>query len=141
MEDCIFCQIIAGQAPAAVVYRDEQVISFMSLHQFNRGHTLVVPLQHVKNIYELPDELAGPLLSTAARIARAIKREFQADGMMLWQFNEPAAHQTVFHLHIHVIPRYTGDAWTPHNPPLPPPSDITTLEALATRLRAGLVEE
>ena len=137
MDDCIFCKIIAGQAPAAVVYRDEQVIAFMSLQQFNDGHTLVVPIQHVKNIYELPDDLAGPLLSTAARIARGIKREFKADGIWLSQFNEPAAGQSVFHFHVHVIPRYFNDPWL-RGVKLPAPSDMATLEALAARVRNGL---
>ena len=137
MDDCIFCQIIAGKAPASVVYRDEQVIAFLSLQQVNEGHTLVVPLRHIKHIYELTDDLAGPLLSTAARMARVLKREFNADGMMLWQFNEPVGGQTVFHLHIHVIPRFHGDRLGPRIA-LPPPSDRATLDNLAGRIRAGL---
>jgi histidine triad (HIT) family protein len=139
MENCIFCQIIAGKAPAAIVYRDEQVIAFMALNQVTQGHTLVVPIRHVKDIYELPDDLAGPLLSTAAHIARGNKRAFQADGMMLWQLNERAGGQSVFHLHIHVIPRYLGDPWAGRIT-LPPASDMATLEALAERARAGLAE-
>ena len=95
MDDCVFCKIIAGQLPAAVVYRDETVMAFMSLQQLNEGHTLVIPIQHFKNIYELPQDLAGPLLNTAARIARAVKREFEADGVWVSQFNEPAAGQSV----------------------------------------------
>jgi histidine triad (HIT) family protein len=137
MDDCIFCQIIAGKAPASVVYRDEQVIAFMSLQQFTEGHTLVVPIRHVKDVYELPDDLTAPLLSTAARIARVLKRDFKTDGMMLWQFNEPAGGQTVFHLHIHVIPRYRGDRMG-ERIQLPPPSDRATLDSLAARIRAGL---
>ena len=139
MENCIFCQIIAGKAPAAIVYRDEQVIAFMALNQVTQGHTLVVPIRHVKDIYELPDDLAGPLLSTAARIARGNKRAFKADGMMLWQLNERAGGQSVFHLHIHVIPRYLGDPWAGRIT-LPPASDMATLEALAERARAGLAD-
>jgi histidine triad (HIT) family protein len=137
MDDCIFCKVIAGQIPAAVVYRDETVIAFMSLQQLNHGHTLVVPIQHVRNIYDLPGELAGPLLSTAARIARAIKQEFKPDGMWLSQFSEPAAGQGVFHLHLHVIPRYFSDSLL-KGFELPNPSDMATLEALAERVRAGL---
>lgn len=137
MDDCVFCKIIAGQLPAAVVYRDETVIAFMSLQQLTEGHTLVIPIQHIKNIYELPDELAGPLLSTAARIARAIKREFKPDGVWLSQFNEPAAGQSVFHYHLHVIPRYLNDA-VRMGFRLPGPSEMATLQALAGRVRAGL---
>lgn len=137
MDDCVFCKIIAGQLPAAVVYRDETVMAFMSLQQLTEGHTLVIPIQHVKNIYELPDELAGPLLSTAARVARAIKREFKADGVWVSQFNEPAAGQSVFHYHLHVIPRYLSDGIL-RNFRLPAPSTMATLQALAERVRAGL---
>jgi histidine triad (HIT) family protein len=137
MDDCVFCKIIAGQIPAAVVYRDETVMAFMSLQQLTEGHTLVIPIRHFRNIYELPDDLAGPLLSAAARIARAIKREFKPDGMWVSQFNEPAAGQSVFHFHIHVIPRYLNDAAL-KGFRLPEPSDMATLQALAARVQAGL---
>jgi histidine triad (HIT) family protein len=137
MDDCVFCKIIAGQLPAAVVYRDETVMAFMSLQQLNEGHTLIIPIQHFKNIYELPDDLAGPLLSTAARIARAVKREFKADGVWVSQFNEPAAGQSVFHYHLHVIPRHSSDNLL-RGFHLPTPSDMPTLQALAARVQAGL---
>lgn len=137
MDDCVFCKIIAGQLPAAVVYRDEQVMSFMSLQQLTQGHTLVIPIQHFKNLYELPDDLAGPLLSTAARIARAIKREYKPDGVWISQFNERAAGQSVFHYHLHVIPRYLNDGIL-RGFSLPGPSDMATLQALAERVKAGL---
>lgn len=137
MEDCVFCKIIAGQIPAAIVYRDETVMAFMSLNQLTEGHTLVIPIEHHKNIYDLPDELAGPLLSAAARVARAVKREFKADGVWVSQFNEPAAGQSVFHIHLHVIPRHVNDNLLKgfH---LPAPSDMATLQALAARVQAGL---
>ncbi len=137
MEDCIFCKIIAGQIPAAVVYRDETVMAFMSLQQLNEGHTLVIPIEHHRNIYDLPDELAGPLLSQAARIARAVKREFKADGVWVSQFNEPAAGQSVFHFHLHVIPRYVNDTLL-RGFHLPEPSDMAKLQSLAERVKAGL---
>ncbi len=137
MDDCIFCKIIAGQIPAAVVYRDENVMAFMSLQQLTEGHTLVIPIRHFKNIYELPEDLAGPLLSATARIARAIKREFKPDGVWVSQFNEPAAGQSVFHYHQHVIPRYATDGIL-RNFHLPEPSDMATLQALAARVQAGL---
>ncbi|HLW03082.1 MAG TPA: HIT family protein [Ktedonobacterales bacterium] len=137
MEDCVFCKIIAGELPAAVVYRDETVMAFMSLQQLAEGHTLVIPIEHHKNIYDLPNELAGPLLSAAASIARGLKREFNADGIWVSQFNEPAAGQSVFHIHLHVIPRYVNDNLLKgfH---LPDPSDMTTLQHLAARVRRGM---
>ena len=75
----------------------------------NAGHTLVVPRLHIRDLYELPSELAGPILGTAARIARAAKLAFAADGMTLRQHNEPAGGQEGFHFHLHVIPRFVGD--------------------------------
>jgi histidine triad (HIT) family protein len=137
IDNCIFCQIIAGKLPVSEVYRDEQVIVFMSLQQFTEGHVLVVPIRHLTNIYELTDDLAGPLLATAAHMARVLKRTFKADGMMLWQFNEAAGNQVVFHVHMHVIPRYVGDQMAPRIK-LPPPSERATLDGLAARIRAGL---
>ncbi len=137
MADCVFCKIIAGELPAAVVYRDESVMAFMSLQQLTQGHTLVIPLQHFKNIYELPDDLAGPLLGTAARVARAVKRAFKPDGVWVSQFNEPAAGQSVFHYHLHVIPRYLNDGIL-RGFSLPGPSDMATLQTLADRVKAGL---
>jgi histidine triad (HIT) family protein len=74
------------------------------------GHALVVPRQHVRNLYELPDRLAGPTLSLAARVARAAKLAFAADGITLRQNNEPASDQHRFHFHLHVVPRFEGDA-------------------------------
>jgi histidine triad (HIT) family protein len=137
MEDCVFCKIIAGQLPAAVVYRDGTVMAFMSLQQLTEGHTLVIPIEHHKNIYDLPTELAGPLLSTAGSIARGLKLEFNADGVWVSQFNEPAAGQSVFHMHIHVIPRYVNDGLL-KGFRLPDPSDMATLQALAARVRRGM---
>ena len=75
----------------------------------NPGHTLVVPRRHVRNLYTLPEELAGPVLSAASRVARAAKLAFGADGVTLRQHNEAAGGQEVFHFHLHVVPRFRGD--------------------------------
>ncbi|WP_010093713.1 HIT family protein [Ornithinibacillus scapharcae] len=112
-EDCIFCKIVAGEIPSAKVYEDEHVYAFLDISQVTKGHTLVIPKTHVKNIYETPSEVASELFSRVPRIANAIKTAFQPIGMNLLNNNEPAADQSVFHLHIHLIPRYgEGDGFS-----------------------------
>ena len=118
-EDCIFCKIIAGEIPSAKVYEDDQVYAFLDISQVTKGHTLVIPKTHVKNIYETPSEVASELFARIPRIANAIKAAYQPIGMNLLNNNEAPADQSVFHIHIHLIPRYgEGDGfssnWTVH---------------------------
>lgn len=137
--DCVFCRIVRGEAPASLVLRDDDVAAFMALPQARPGHVLVVPVRHLRDIYELPDELAGPLLATTARVARAVRRALQPEGISLLQNNGPAAGQTVFHLHIHVLPRAFGRRLEIHPPDAV--SDRATLDDLAARIRAALAEQ
>lgn len=109
---CVFCAIVAGQlTPGVLAYRDAQTAVFPSLHQQprNRGHMLVVPVPHVAQIYDVDGALGGALMSTVARVARAVKAAFGADGITIRQNNEPHGGQDVFHVHFHVIPRFAGD--------------------------------
>ena len=106
---CWICRVSAGKAKASIVAQTDELLAMISPMPLNVGHTLVVPRRHIRDLYALPDELAGPLLSTAARIARAAKLAFSADGITLRQHNEPAGGQEVFHFHLHVIPRFIGD--------------------------------
>lgn len=108
-EACIFCRILSGEVPAGIAWESPYVVAFMSNRAYHRGHALVIPRRHIATIYELPDELTGPLLLTTVRVARAARTAFAADGITIRQHNEPAGGQEVFHLHFHVIPRYTGD--------------------------------
>ncbi|MCM3739570.1 HIT family protein [Oceanobacillus luteolus] len=119
-EDCIFCKIIAGEIPSAKVYEDDHVYAFLDISQVTKGHTLVIPKTHTKNIYETPPEVAKELFERVPKIANAIKEAYQPKGMNLLNNNEAAAEQSVFHLHLHLIPRYgEGDGyklgWTTHN--------------------------
>jgi len=135
-ENCIFCKIIAGEIPSAKVYEDETVLAFMNLQQKNPGHTLVIPKEHYPNVYEIPDELAGYVAQVAARLARVIKTQFGAAGINILQNNEPAAMQSVFHFHSHVIPRYVGDDLLAIWRAAPAtPEELTTN---AEKIRAGL---
>lgn len=106
--DCIFCRIIRGEAPASVVHEDDDVIAFMDIRPVNPGHTLVVPKRHYAYIWELPDAEVGKLFVTARRIAAAAKEALGADGVRIVQLNGRSAGQEVMHLHVHVIPYYTG---------------------------------
>ncbi|ALX48698.1 HIT family protein [Lentibacillus amyloliquefaciens] len=107
-EDCIFCKIIDGEIPSAKVYEDDDVYAFLDISQVTKGHTLVIPKTHTKNIYETPPEVAGKLFERVPYIANAIKKAYQPAGMNLLNNNEKLADQSVFHLHIHLLPRY-GD--------------------------------
>ena len=121
MTSCVFCRIVAKEIPAAVVYEDEQTIAFMDAGQVNPGHVLVAVKGHAENLYELNDAQAGALLPAAARVARAIREAFAPQGLSVYQANGKAAWQSVFHYHMHLVPRAEGDgmalSWPAKNPP------------------------
>jgi histidine triad (HIT) family protein len=104
MSECVFCQITLKEAPASVVYEDEQVVAFLSNHPVNVGHTLVAPKKHYENIYEIPEEEAAYLFRIVKKIAHAVKTATGVEGIRILQNNGEAAGQVVFHLHVHVIP-------------------------------------
>ena len=121
MSNCIFCRIVAKEIPAAVVYEDEHTLAFMDAGQVNPGHVLVAAKGHAENLYELNDAQASALLRTAARVARAIRDAYQPEGLSVYQANGKAAWQSVFHYHMHLVPRREGDGmaltWPAKNPP------------------------
>ena len=110
-EDCIFCRIVGGQAPAAVVYQDELTVAFLDHNPVTRGHALVIPRAHLEDIYALDDGNAAALMVTGAKVARAAKAALDCDGLNFWMANERLAGQVVFHAHLHVIPRYPDDGF------------------------------
>ncbi|MUV36591.1 Protein HitA [Lentibacillus sp. JNUCC-1] len=113
-EDCIFCKIIDQELPSAKVYEDEHVYAFLDLSQVTKGHTLVIPKTHTKDIYNTSDDVAAELFARVPKIARAIKETYKPDGINLLNNNEKAAGQAVFHYHIHILPRYgTADGFQP----------------------------
>ncbi|HQW65047.1 MAG TPA: HIT family protein [Pseudomonadota bacterium] len=107
-DDCVFCRIVAGASEATVVWRDERCLAIADRYPFAPGHTLLMPRAHVQDLYAMPDALAAHLFGVAPRLARALKRVFGADGMTLVQNNERAGGQSVFHFHLHLVPRTTG---------------------------------
>lgn len=114
---CVFCAIIEGRAPAEVVFEDEETLAFMDINPANPGHTLIIPKRHVRDIYELDGETAAAVMRTTVRVARAIKRALQPDGMNLVQSNGRAASQEIFHFHVHIVPRWYGDGLRLARPP------------------------
>ena len=136
MADCVFCKIVAGEIPAAKVYEDEASVAFMDIGQVNPGHVLVAVKSHAENLYALDDAQAAAVARSVVRVARAIRSAFGPEGLSVYQANGEAAGQTVFHYHVHLVPRYANDAmsftWPVQNPPR------ETLEAHAERIRAAL---
>jgi histidine triad (HIT) family protein len=121
MTDCVFCKIVAKAIPATVVDEDEHTLAFMDIGQVNPGHVLVAVKQHAENLYALDDAQAAAALRSATRVARAIRAAFQPQGLSVYQANGKAAGQTVFHFHMHLVPRHEADGmaltWPVKNPP------------------------
>ncbi len=119
MSDCIFCKIINGEIPSTKVFENDHVLAFLDISQVTKGHTLVIPKVHKENLFELTPEIAKELFSVVPDIARAIKQEFNPIGLNTLNNNGEAAGQSVFHYHMHVIPRYGeedgfGAVWKTH---------------------------
>lgn len=109
MSDCLFCKIINGDIPSTKVYEDEHVYAFMDIMPVAKGHTLIIPKQHCKDLFEMPEEVAGNLYKAAPKVANAIKAAFNPIGLNTINNNGAAAGQTVFHFHLHLIPRYNEE--------------------------------
>ncbi|ALC91944.1 protein hit [Bacillus sp. FJAT-18017] len=106
MDNCIFCKIVKGEIPSSKVYEDEHILAFLDISQVTKGHTLVIPKVHKENIFELTPEIAANLYSKVPAIANALKEEFNPVGLNTLNNNGAEAYQSVFHFHLHLIPRY-----------------------------------
>lgn len=131
----MFCDIVRGQSPASVVYENARVLAFMNHRQANPGHVLVIPKRHVQRVHELDPTLAGDLFRAVTLVARAIQFSFCPEGLTIWQSNGEAAGQEVPHVHVHLLPRRTGDGNVAFYPTLPPVRTRVELDALASQLR------
>ena len=132
--DCIFCKIVSGELPAERVDEDEHTVAFMDINPWTRGHALVIPRAHSKNLYEIDDADLARVAAAAKRLATRMRDKLDADGVNLLNSCEAAAWQTVFHLHLHVIPRYDDDPLRlPGQPQSPGEGELA---AVATELRA-----
>ncbi len=107
--NCIFCKIANGEIPSSTLYEDEKVRVILDISPASKGHALILPKEHYANIYEISDEMAGHVIKTARKMAKKMQEELGAEGLNLVQNNGELAGQTVFHYHMHLIPRYQGD--------------------------------
>jgi histidine triad (HIT) family protein len=133
--DCIFCKIVAGELPGTIVAEDERTVAFMDISPATRGHALIVPRRHVADLGEIDDDELAACAAAARRLARRAKEALGADGVNLMNSWGPAAWQTVFHFHVHVIPRYDGDPL--QLPWKPAPGDEAEIAAAAKALRGA----
>lgn len=108
-EQCIFCKIAAGEIPSATIYEDEDFRVILDIEPASKGHALILPKEHYANLFELPDELAAKALVVAKKVITKMEQIVGCEGYNVVQNNGVAAGQTVFHFHIHLIPRYAED--------------------------------
>lgn len=134
-EECIFCKIVAGELPATIVDEDERTVSFMDVNPATSGHLLVVPRRHTRDLLTIdPEELAA-VSASAQRMAQRARERLDADGVNVINSCGSAAWQTVFHFHLHVIPRYEGDPLV--LPWRPEPGDPAAIASAAAEIRGG----
>jgi len=131
MSDCIFCKIIAGEIPSFKIYEDDDILAYLDINPFTKGHTLVIPKAHSANLLETGDDRLATVMAGVRKVAAHLKAALPCDGFNIMQNNGAAAGQTVNHLHFHIIPRYRGEelAFKAH------PGDMAELQALCGRLR------
>jgi len=110
LEDCIFCKIVKGQEQSTIVYEDEHSLAFLDIHPLNLGHTLIVPKKHYPGMGEMPLDEVGQLFVSVAKVMKGVRRATKADGINIGQSNGRAASQEVFHMHVHIIPRFDNDS-------------------------------
>jgi len=134
-DDCIFCRIVRGEAPAHKLHEDEHTVTIMDAFPASLGHVLVITREHYENIHEIPDCTLAAVATMSKRVAAAIQQELSPDGMGVYQLNGPAAGQTVNHYHMHVIPRSEGQRRSLHGRE---PADDEKQAELAARLAAAL---
>jgi histidine triad (HIT) family protein len=134
-EDCIFCKVLAGEIPSERVYEDDHTIAVMDINPWTRGHAVVIPRKHAENLFEIEDSELEHVAVAAKRLATKMRDTLGCDGVNLLQSNGRAAWQTIFHLHVHVIPRYDGDPL--ELPTRPQPAKPEELAEVAGEIRAG----
>lgn len=131
--DCIFCKIVRGDIPAHIVYEDDATLAFLDISPAARGHALVIPREHTPDLFGAPDETLSAVTQAVQQVGRRLQQVLQPDGLNVIQNNGSAAGQSVFHYHVHLIPRWEGDRalklWQPGE------TDHAALGTLATQLQ------
>lgn len=132
---CIFCKIARGAAPATLIYEDDLTVAFMDINPANDGHSLIISKEHFENLVDIEEATLSAVMLTTQRIARAIQKALQPDGMRVSQFNGAAAGQTVFHYHNHIIPIRQGERPGAHGRG---PGDLEVINEIAKQIRQAL---
>lgn len=132
-ESCVFCGIVRGTLPSHPVHEDDETLAFLDINPAAEGHTLVVPRQHADDLFDIDAEDAAAVMRTVRLVARRIDERLAPDGLTLVQTNRPAGWQDVFHLHVHLVPRWDGDDLA--RPWVPRPGRPDDLASVAERLR------
>lgn len=134
--DCIFCKIIVGEIPSFKIYENDDSFAFMDINPASEGHALVIPKEHAMNVHSISDTAIAATVKTAKKVAAAVDKTLNPEGLNLVQCNGPAAAQSVMHFHMHVLPRANGDElklnWGLQ------PGDMDAIGRLAERIRANL---
>jgi len=134
--DCIFCKIVAGDLPCFNIYEDEQTLAFMDINPANDGHALIIPKEHWEDCYAIPPKLIAQTMQTVQRVAKAVNETLSPHGINLVQANGSGAAQSVFHFHMHVVPRRIGDElklnWGLR------PGDMDAITDITQKLRSNL---
>jgi histidine triad (HIT) family protein len=134
-DDCIFCRIVRGEVPCFQVCEDDRTLTFLDIFPVAEGHTLVIPKRHMSDLFEVDGETLAAVAATSLRVARAIRRALEPDGLAVFQLNGSAAGQSVFHYHMHLLPRTSGEAFALHSRKR---GDDARLRTTAERLAAAL---
>lgn len=137
--DCLFCKIANGEIPSNIVYEDNLTVAFLDINPVNPGHTLVIPKKHSRNIFDIEPEDAEAVMLATLKVANDIKSSLKADGMNLFQCNEPAAAQDVFHFHLHLIPRFDDDSIS--LPWRPQPTTPDELKKIAGKIKSQTMKK
>ena len=132
--DCIFCKIVAGEIPSHKLAEDDKTLSFMDINPWTRGHALVIPKNHSRNLYDIDADDLAAMHAAAQALARRMRDRLECEGVNVLQSSEPVAMQTVFHTHVHVIPRYSDDGL--QMPAHPKQVDHDELAGIAEQIRA-----
>lgn len=133
----IFAKILRGEVPSHKIYEDAETFAFMDIMPRGDGHCLVIPKKPARNILDVDPESLNAVMRTVQKLSRAVVKAFNADGVTIQQFNEPAGGQVVFHLHVHILPRFEGVALRPHTGEM---ADQAVLAADAEKIRKALAE-
>ena len=127
-DDCLFCKIANGDGPSRTLYEDERFRVILNIFPLTKGHALILPKEHFTNIYDLPDDWCADVMKLAKKMAIILKEKLGCEGINIQSNNESAAGQTIFHFHMHLIPRYNDDEKMPHSVIALEPSEPTDAE-------------